>query len=177
MPSQNPRTGIGPVGASPPTEPHEGRSVETWKPVPGTDGRYSVSDEGRVRGAFGRVLKAQLRADGRRVVDVWVGGVRSTRTVSQLVLEAFVGPRPADGEGRHKNGDPGDNRLANLQWGSKAENTLDSVAHGTHANASKTHCKHDHEFTEANTIWTKSGARRCRACKNEQMKQYRRKER
>jgi len=28
----------------------------------------------------------------------------------------------------------------------------------------KTHCKRDHEFTEANTRWGKNGRRNCRAC-------------
>ena len=34
----------------------------------------------------------------------------------------------------------------------------------TNYNASKTHCKHGHEFTAENTAISKSGARRCRSC-------------
>lgn len=34
-------------------------------------------------------------------------------------------------------------------------------------NASKTHCKHGHEFTPENTIIRKTGGRRCRQCEKE----------
>ena len=28
-----------------------------------------------------------------------------------------------------------------------------------------THCKHGHEFTEANTVWNPNGTRKCRECR------------
>lgn len=34
-------------------------------------------------------------------------------------------------------------------------------------NARKTHCKRGHLFDQANTLWTKSGKRSCRACTRE----------
>lgn len=47
--------------------------------------------------------------------------------VHQLVLEAFVGPRPKAKQGSlidvlHINGDPTDNRLENLKYGTRGEN-------------------------------------------------------
>jgi hypothetical protein len=47
------------------------------------------------------------------------------------VLEAFIGPRPENCEVRHLDGDPSNNRLDNLAWGTKAENQADKVRHGT----------------------------------------------
>ena len=52
-----------------------------------------------------------------------------SRRVHVLVLEAFMGLRPGL-KCRHLNGDPLDNRLANLRWGTQAENCADTVRHG-----------------------------------------------
>lgn len=53
------------------------------------------------------------------------------RLVHRLILQAFVGPAPAGTECRHLNGDPSDNRIENLKWGTSEENTGDSFKHGT----------------------------------------------
>lgn len=53
--------------------------------------------------------------------------------VHRLVLLAFVGPCPEGMECRHfPDGNPVNNRLENLQWGTKEENYKDKVQHGTH---------------------------------------------
>ena len=52
-------------------------------------------------------------------------------SVHRLVLEAFVGPCPPGCETRHLNGNPADNRLCNLAWGTHRENAADKVRHGT----------------------------------------------
>ena len=64
-------------------------------------------------------------------MNVRRNGVQVTRPVHRLVLEAFVGPRPRNMQCRHLNGDPMDNRLANLKWGTIQENTEDKRRHGT----------------------------------------------
>ena len=53
------------------------------------------------------------------------------RLVHRLVLEAFVGPCPEGMECRHLDGNPGNNRLDNLAWGTPKENFADSMRHGT----------------------------------------------
>lgn len=84
-------------------------------------------------------------------------------------MYAFTGDDPR--QVRHKNGVPADNRLENLEYGTNAENQADSVAHGTHHMARKTHCKRGHEFTEANTYTylRRDGSgkmgRSCRVCR------------
>jgi len=52
------------------------------------------------------------------------------RYVHHLVLEAFVGKRPKGYEACHKNGDPLDNNVDNLYWGSPSENDADQRRHG-----------------------------------------------
>lgn len=51
--------------------------------------------------------------------------------VSQIIMLTFVGPQPEGSHTRHLNGNPWDNRLSNLQYGTPKENQLDSVRHGT----------------------------------------------
>ena len=51
--------------------------------------------------------------------------------VHKLVLDVFVGPRPEGYVCRHLNGNPLDNRLTNICWGTPKENAQDSIRHGT----------------------------------------------
>lgn len=60
------------------------------------------------------------------------GGKFTTFRVHRLILEAFVGPCPDGMEARHKDGNPGNNRLDNLAWGTKEENTEDNRKSGAY---------------------------------------------
>ena len=117
-----------------------------WRPVPGFDRYYEVSDEGEVRSLDrtvahgkhgfttyrGRVLKARPTKGGYLLVALSYGTKRRAIYVHHLVLLAFVGPRPpAEGrsEIRHLNGDKRDNRLTNLAYGSAKENAADRRLH------------------------------------------------
>lgn len=103
---------------------------ENWKPVPDFEGRYEVSDLGRVLShVFGgpRVLRPGRQPSGHVTVTLGQG---KSLCVHALVLRAFVGAPSAGEECRHLNGDPGDNRLTNLAWGTRGENTQDKKWHG-----------------------------------------------
>lgn len=50
--------------------------------------------------------------------------------IHRLVLEAFRGPCPEGWETRHRDGDPSNNNLDNLLWGTKAQNGYDRIRHG-----------------------------------------------
>jgi hypothetical protein len=110
--------------------------VETWKDIPGYEGRYQVSDEGRVRSldrpvrvvchgveavriAKGKLLQPGRNGSGHVTVALGKG---NSRQVHQLVLEAFVGPCPAGCEVLHLNHQHADNRLENLRYGTRSEN-------------------------------------------------------
>lgn len=71
----------------------------------------------------------QSRATASRqylYLHLWHNGRRRTRLVHRIVLEAFVGPRPRGMECRHLDGNPRNNSLSNLCWGTHEENTADS---------------------------------------------------
>jgi hypothetical protein len=154
---------------------------EEWRPVVGWEGMYEVSDQGRVRslertcpGRWGtrrvpsKMLTPSPNNHGVAAVGLYDGnGKRSTQRVCQLVLEAFVGPKPAKLDCCHWNDDPSDNRLENLRWDTRSANQLDAVRNGHNVRANQTHCIRMHEFTAANTLLlTRKGQPRrvCRAC-------------
>lgn len=51
-------------------------------------------------------------------------------TIHRLVLEAFVGPCPEGMECCHDDGCPTNNRLGNLNWGTRKKNAEDRIRHG-----------------------------------------------
>jgi HNH endonuclease len=88
-------------------------------------------------------------------------------------MTAFVGPPPSGQEIRHLDGNPANDHLYNLAYGTRSQNQKDSVRHGTHLSARRTHCPQGHEYTTANTIVTKTGGRLCRTCRRRQDSAYR----
>lgn len=113
---------------------------ETWKPVVGYEGLYSVSNQGRVRrdaggsGArIGRILRpSNVGSDGHLGVNLHRNRKATGFKVHRLVLVAFVGPCPEGMECCHgDDGNPRNNALANLRWDTHAANLMDRVRHGT----------------------------------------------
>ena len=153
---------------------------EKWKDVVGYGGLYEVSNQGHVRSldresidssgrkrsTKGRMLKGSKRESGYRHVILYQGDSRKTKLVHRLVLEAFVGPAPKGMACRHLNGDPTDNRLENLAWGTTSTNNRDMVTHGTHRQSRKTHCPRGHKLDHPNLVPSslKIGQRACLAC-------------
>lgn len=151
-----------------------------WRPVVGFEGYYEVSDYGQVRSvdrtvqySDGRVRRypaQELSATphgnhcGHLSVSLSRNGRSRGYLVHQLVLRAFVGPPPAGMESLHDNDMPTDNRLLNLSYGTRSDNTRDQVRNGRHNQASKNKCVNGHEFTAENTYRRPSGGRRCRTC-------------
>jgi hypothetical protein len=120
--------------------------MEKWSGVLGYERTYKVSSDGRVmKIATGLILKPWVGGGGGGYykLDLSDGDKRSRRFVHHLVLEAFVGPRPVGCECRHLDGNSRNNALANLAWGTAAENMVDKVLHGTWVpKRPKTPCMH-----------------------------------
>lgn len=155
-------------------------SGEQWRPVVGWDGVYEVSDFGRVRSVDrtvtyrdgrvrrypSRVLAVGHHGIGHEHVVLCYDGRNETRQVHLLVMAAFVGPAPDGMECLHLDGDPTNNRLDNLRWGTRSENNYDRVRHGRDHNVAKTHCPQGHPY-EGDNLLVEGNRRRCRICKNE----------
>lgn len=139
------------------------------RPVPGFEGYY-VTNTGRVwstrawHGGRGRWLTGSAERRGHLHVRLTRDGRTHTGPIHKLVALVFHGPRPGGLQIRHLNGVETDNRADNLAYGTQSQNQLDAVRHGAHGQSSKTHCKNNHEFNEANTYWRPRGGRTCREC-------------
>lgn len=118
-------------------------SAERWLPVVGYEGFYEISDRGRVkllarivyskgRGPYVRrtaVTLARSLRDGYPQITLHKSGHLRNRPIHQLVLEAFVGPRPRGTCCCHNNGIRHDNRLENLRWDTYSANQADIKIH------------------------------------------------
>lgn len=103
--------------------------MEQWKDIPGYEGRYQVSDQGRVRGPKGE-LAQQLQNSGYLIVHLHLAGRRRVRLVHTLVAEAFVPGRFAGAQVNHKDCCKRNNAAVNLEWVTRSENMRHAYANG-----------------------------------------------
>lgn len=78
-----------------------------------------------------KILRPWISMAGYEIVSLRHRGHTFKEFVHRLVLLAFVGPCPMDQEARHLDGNQRNNRLSNLAWGTRQENTDDRMRHGT----------------------------------------------
>lgn len=129
--------------------------MEIWRDIPDFEGLYQASNFGRVRSVDrvravaasrkaprgftvsikGKVLKGSPLYDGKGKIRSLMLRLRKegsyhNRSVHDLILSSFVGPRPAGHYGCHKDDRPINNRLANLYWGTPTENSADKIRLG-----------------------------------------------
>lgn len=107
--------------------------METWKPIPGYEGYYEASDQGRIRSVDRIVGNAKQRRargcvraptviNGYEQVGLSVNGIYKDIKVHRAVALAFL-PNPDNKpQVNHKNGIRNDNRLENLEWVTCSEN-------------------------------------------------------
>jgi len=116
-----------------------------YRLVPGYDGAYAAGNDGSVwsrrkrGGGAPGIMKMWRQLKGTmgnyyRLVKLSRDCNSSFYTLHRVILEAFVGLRPDGYHCRHLNGDPLDNRLDNLCWGTALENMQDQYLHGTRLN-------------------------------------------
>lgn len=119
---------------------------EIWKEVPGYEGRYVASNLGRVKSCdrcvysknrythmpFKRNIKGQiLRPGSQKSGHITVSlGRKNSKPVHEIICLTFIGKPTFTEEVRHLNGNPKDNRLCNLAYGTRTENILDVFYQG-----------------------------------------------
>lgn len=109
------------------------------KPIPGFPD-YTITKDGRVwtkprRGSgcnlIGKWLEP-LKQRGYLYFTLWKNNKGYRVGIHRLLLLTYVNPCPKGMECRHLDGNPANNRLDNLKWGTRKENMQDAIKHGTH---------------------------------------------
>ena len=123
--------------------------IEYWKDIPGYEGRYQVSNLGRVRSldrlvehknghiqrAPGKILKHSIGKTGYHQVTLSKDCIEKPFYVHRLVWLTFKGPIPKEMEVNHIDEDKNNNSLSNLNllshkdnnnWGNKPQKMSDA---------------------------------------------------
>lgn len=102
---------------------------EIWKPIVGYEGRYEVSNKGRVRslnfrntGKFG-IRRLFQDSNGYPILALYDGKSHKRERVHRLVARAFI-PNPNNyPEINHKDENKSNNHVDNLEWCTSKYNT------------------------------------------------------
>ncbi len=130
------------------------------------NGLFEVNEIGevyRIKNGV-RVLASQCKTGRNKrycVVTAYVDGVQQHYYVHRLVAEAFIPKPEGASEVNHKDGNPSNNRVENLEWCSRSENAKHAFRTGLinpYRNAAP--CQNCGEYTLAKD-------RICPACKSE----------
>jgi hypothetical protein len=96
---------------------------EVWKDIKGFDGKFQVSNLGRVR-RVAIVSPKILR--GYFYADLNLKDIRKNSSIHRLVAKTFI-PNPDNKpEVNHKDGDKFNNSVDNLEWMTRQENAIHS---------------------------------------------------
>ena len=118
--------------------------MEEWREIKGYEGKYRISNCGRVlslartvklnngrtRFCRERILKIALTSVGYPAATLSTNGVNRTITLHRLVAKAFIpNPRMLN-EVNHKDGNKENCHQSNLEWVTRSENRIHAYAMG-----------------------------------------------
>lgn len=117
---------------------------EVWKDIFGYEGVYQVSNWGRIKALFkidalGRIKSEKiLKPKGTGVntayrgIGLYKNGECKQYLVHRLVASAFLPQIEGKDIVNHKDSNPSNNFISNLEWCNQSENVLQAVKNGNH---------------------------------------------
>lgn len=132
-------------------------AIELWKDIPGYEGRYQVSNLGRVkslhykRSNFARLLASVANRNGYCAVNLRdKDGRKKLVNIHRLVGAAFVPNADNKPQLNHINGNKKDNRAENLEWCTASENQSHSIKTGLRETTAVLQCS---ESGDVLNVW------------------------
>lgn len=140
--------------------------MEEWKDIKGCEGRYQVSNEGRIKSIkkikncgshiTESILKDRIMPNGYNQVCLTLGGKHFYFYAHRLVAETFIDNPDDKKEIDHINGIRHDNRVENLQWVTKSENMNNPITKEKLSEIKKgKHISPNTEFKKGVEPWNK----------------------
>lgn len=104
---------------------------EIWKPIPGYEGIYDISDMGNVysyknKKHDGKIITGGIDSKWYRTISLYKNGSIKSHGLHRLVMLVFVGESELDVD--HINGDRADNRLENLRYCTRSQNQMNRIS-------------------------------------------------
>ena len=108
--------------------------MEEWRDIEGYEGLYQVSNEGRVKSLerdivvsnklFGyqirhlneKTVKPKINSNDRFQVRLWKNGIKEQKQIHIIVAEAFIPNPNGYTVVHHKDHNPHNNKVDNLEW-------------------------------------------------------------
>ena len=107
--------------------------MEKFKSIPGYQGTYEVSNQGKVRSILSDpplIMTGTKNHKGYYKVGLRRNGDEKKFFVHRLVASAFLKKPSGQKFINHKNGKKTDNRASNLSWVSAGENNIHAIKTG-----------------------------------------------
>lgn len=105
--------------------------VEIWRDVPGFEGRYQASNNGRIRSLLSsKILRPARNSSGYLTVNLYDGSSPrnpKSHCVHDLILATFIGTKPAGMHADHIDRNRLNNAIGNLRYAAPVQNAANSV--------------------------------------------------
>lgn len=90
--------------------------IEIWREIPGYEGKYYISNMGRLKNRSGLIMKPMVCTNGYLSACLWKGNRQKKILIHRIVAEVYIEHHPGFDEVNHKDEDKTNNAVSNLEW-------------------------------------------------------------